>query len=65
MAHCLDRERADKIFIDRLALEFVPVEILDDLSLIDLHEVPERTRQTHGNRNSKQKIVDLKAIQWP
>jgi hypothetical protein len=43
MAHCLDHERADKSFIDRLGLESLPVEILDDLSLTDLHEVPKRT----------------------
>jgi hypothetical protein len=45
MAHCLEPERADKTFIDRLGLEFLPVEILDDFSLIDLHKVPKRTGQ--------------------
>jgi hypothetical protein len=65
MAHCLDPERADKIFIDHLGLESLPVEILDALSLIDLHEVPKRTRQTYGNRNSKEKVMHSKSIQRP
>jgi hypothetical protein len=65
MAHCLGSEGADKIYIDRLGLESLPVEILDDLSLIDLHEVPKGTEQKYENRNLDEKVANLRIMQSP
>jgi hypothetical protein len=65
MAHCLGSERADKIYIDRLGPESLPVEILDDLSLIDLHEVPKHTGQIYENHNLEGKVANLRIMQSP
>jgi hypothetical protein len=65
MAHCLGPERADKIYIDRLGLESLRVEILDELSLIDFHEVPTCTGQMYENRNLEEKVANLRIMQLP
>jgi hypothetical protein len=65
MAHCLGPERADKVYRDRLGLESLPVEILDDLFLIRLHKVPKRTGQTYENRNLEGEVANLRRMQSP
>jgi E3 ubiquitin-protein ligase DOA10 len=49
--------------MDRLGLESFHVEIRDDLSLIDLHEMPQRTEQMYRSRYWKKRVVNLMARQ--
>jgi hypothetical protein len=41
------------------------VEILDDLSLIDFHEVPKRMGHTYENRNLEEKVANLRIMHSP